>query len=273
MLVGVFLKIYFRYYILHQPNLLSFLYCLLSQIKHHHHHVAVPVPIPPPYDPHYHDSPHYHSSPPGATIDTGVELDHPPPGYEVYSSGSGGPPGHSEYYPHRNDQVGNKLHQHGNIFESWGLNEIFPTESPGVLPAAAQAYSGYVDDSINALNKKQAAMAAQAHAHSAADNSNYNAYLSKLARLQALKQKNYQSGATAPTSISVQPASLLTSKRNSAAMFQNAIAPQTPSGVLLQQAVPVVPTKAAVPGPSPMDYDAFFSPILGKVIFFTLYYF
>lgn len=57
----------------------------------------------------------------------------------------------------------------------------------GVLPAAAQAYSGYVDDSITALNKmaannklQQAAIAAQ----SVTENSSYNAYLSKLARLQ-----------------------------------------------------------------------------------------
>uniref|UniRef100_A0A8D8VRT4 Uncharacterized protein n=1 Tax=Cacopsylla melanoneura TaxID=428564 RepID=A0A8D8VRT4_9HEMI len=104
-------------------------------------------------------------------------------------------------------------------------------------------------------------MAAQAH--SAADNSNYNAYLSKLARLQALKQKNYQSAASSGTSLPVQPASRLTSKHNSAAMFQNAIAPQTPPGVLLQQAVPA--QAQAAPGPSPLDYDPFFSPILGKV--------
>lgn len=81
---------------------------------------------------------------------------------------------------------------------------------------------------------------------------------------QALKQKNYQSAAAGGPVGGVSHAP--TSKYSSAAIFQNTIAPKPPTQVIQQPAPPQIQQPAQHhQHHQSVDYDAFFSPILGKV--------
>ncbi|KAI5715152.1 hypothetical protein M8J77_011378 [Diaphorina citri] len=88
---------------------------------------------------------------------------------------------------------------------------------------------------------------------------------------QALKQKNYQSAAAGGPVGGVSHAP--TSKYSSAAIFQNTIAPKPPTQVIQQPAPPQIQQPAQHhQHQQSVDYDAFFSPILGKSVDYDAFF-